>query len=151
MKINTKIFGEIEIDEGKILTFENGIVGFPDLKTFTLVYDVERGDDTVKYLQSLDEPAFAIPVLNPLVVCEDYSPMVDDDLFATMGDLTEDNTLILVTLSVPGDITQMSVNLQGPIVINADTRKACQIIVDENKYPVKFFIYDILKRRKEGK
>ena len=32
MKINTRIFGEIEIAEDKIITFENGIIGFPDLR-----------------------------------------------------------------------------------------------------------------------
>ena len=27
MKIHTKVFGEIEIDEAKIITFKNGIIG----------------------------------------------------------------------------------------------------------------------------
>ena len=44
----------------------------------------------------------------------------------------------------------MTVNLQGPIVINAEERKAAQIIVDSSEYPVKFPIYDILKSRKDG-
>ena len=37
MKINTKIFGEIDIAEDKIILFENGIVGFPELKRFALL------------------------------------------------------------------------------------------------------------------
>ena len=43
----------------------------------------------------------------------------------------------------------MSVNLQAPFVINADEKKACQIIVDSDKYPVRFPIYDIIKKDKE--
>ena len=44
MKINTRIFGEIEVEEDKIIHFVNGIVGFPELKEFALVFDEEKGD-----------------------------------------------------------------------------------------------------------
>ncbi|NTV78008.1 MAG: flagellar assembly protein FliW, partial [Clostridiales bacterium] len=43
MVINSRIFGEIEIDEKKIIFFGNGIVGFPELKNFVLVHDEEKG------------------------------------------------------------------------------------------------------------
>ena len=65
-----------------------------------------------------------------------------------IGGLTEENTFILVTLTVPSDIEKMTVNLKAPFVINSDTNKGFQMIV-ENDYPVKYPIYDILKARKE--
>ena len=67
MVITTRIFGEIEIDDAKIITFESGIIGFPDLKKFTLLYDAEKTGG-IKWLQSLEEPAFAMPVMDPLSV-----------------------------------------------------------------------------------
>ena len=39
MKLNTRIFGEVEIEDSKIISFPNGIIGFPDLKRFTLMHD----------------------------------------------------------------------------------------------------------------
>ena len=52
MKIETKIFGEIEIADDKIITFENGIIGFPDLKKFALLHDEEKGTDAgIRFLQ----------------------------------------------------------------------------------------------------
>ena len=42
MKAATRLFGEIEIDESKIITFEDGIIGFPDMKKFTLIFDEEK-------------------------------------------------------------------------------------------------------------
>lgn len=151
MRINTKIFGEVEIADDKIITFDNGIVGFPDLKHFTLLHDEEKGTSVgIRFLQSVEEPGFAMPVMDPLIVMEDYDPEVDDELLAGAGKLTEDNILVLVTVTVPSDLTKMSVNLQGPFVINVTERKACQIIVDSDKYPVKFPIYDILQARKAG-
>lgn len=63
MKINTKVFGEIEISEDKIIIFQDGIIGFPDLKRFALLHDMERGDNVgIRFLQSLEEPGFAMPV-----------------------------------------------------------------------------------------
>ncbi len=151
MKILTKVFGEVEIAEEKILEFPNGIIGFPELKHFTLIHDEEQGTDAgIRYLQSLEEPAFAMPVMDPLIVKKDYDPQVNDELLSNLGNLTEDNILVLVTVTVPSDLTKMSVNLQGPIVINSEERNAAQIIVDSGEFPVKFYIYDILKAGKDG-
>lgn len=151
MKINTRIFGEVEIADDKIITFDNGIIGFPDLKRFTLLHDEEKGTNAgISFLQSLDEPGFAMPVMDPLIVKPDYDPEVDDELLASAGELTAQNILVLVTVTVPSDITKMTVNLQGPLIINVDERKACQIILDGGEYPVKYPIYDILQTRKAG-
>ncbi len=151
MKINTKIFGEIEVADDKIITFENGIIGFPELRRFTLLHDEERGTGAgIRFLQSLEEPAFAMPVMDPLLVKPDYNPEVDDELLVSAGNLTVDNILVLVTVTVPSDLTKMTVNLQGPLVINVEEHKACQVIIDGGAYPVKFPVYDILKARKEG-
>lgn len=151
MKVNTKVFGEIEITDDKIVLFPKGIIGFPDLKKFTLLHDVERGTKAgIRWLQSLDEPAFAMPVMDPLVVKPDYDPEVEDELLKEIGNLSDENLLVLVTVRVPSDLTQMTVNLQGPILINVDEKKGCQVIVDTEKYPVKFPIYDILKAGKDG-
>ena len=151
MKITTKIFGEIDIAEDKIITFVNGIIGFPDLKKFTLIYNEEKGTGAgIRWMQSMDEPNFAIPVMDPLAVMDTYNPIVDDEIFKGIGELTPDNTLVLVSATIPKDITQMSVNLQGPYIINVDERKACQVILDNEEYPVKYCVYDILKARKDG-
>lgn len=151
MKLNTKLFGNIDIDDEKILHFTNGIIGFPDLKDFALMYDAEKGEKSnVRWLQSVQEPAFAMPVLDPLAVMPDYNPEVEDELLKPIGDLTPDEMLVLVTLTAPKDITKMSVNLRAPIIIHTESRKACQIIVDEEKYPVKYMIYDILQKKKAG-
>jgi flagellar assembly factor FliW len=150
MKINTRIFGEIEIAEDKIITFEEGIIGFPDCKKFALIYNQERDSHkSINWMQSLDEPAFALPVMDPLLVKEDYNPMVEDELLKSLGDLNEENTFILVTVTVPQDLKEISVNLKAPLIINAQECKACQLIIEDD-LPVKYKIYNILQGRKAG-
>lgn len=150
MRINTRVFGEIEIDDSKIILFHSGIIGFPELKQFTLLYDSERTGG-IQWLQSLDEPAFALPVMDPLCVKESYNPVVDDELIKPLGALNPDETLVLVTVTVPRDLAKMSVNLQAPIIVNAENKAGCQIIVDNQsgEFPIKFMIYDILQEKKE--
>lgn len=153
MKVNTRVFGEVDIEESKIIRFPGGIIGFPDLTEFALIHDSEKsGVCAVRWLQSLQEPTFAMPVVDPLAIKPDYNPEVEDELLKPIGELNPDSVLVLVTMTVPKDITKMTVNLQAPIVVNADEKKACQIIVDTDKYPVRFPIYDIIdKMKKEGK
>lgn len=150
MKLTTRVFGEVDIDESKIISFPNGIIGFPDLKRFTLMYDDEKGSDTIKWLQSVDEPNFAMPVMDPLVVCPDYKPEVDKNLVDDIGELTDSDLLVLVTVTVPHDLKQMTVNLMGPFIINVKDMKAVQTIIDNDDYPVKYPIYDILQKNKEA-
>ena len=150
MRILTKLFGEITIDDDKIIHFPNGIIGFPDLTEFTLVHDEEKSAESIHWLQSLQEPAFAMPVMDPLIVCPDYNPEADDELLDILGKIVPEELLVLVTVTVPKDLTQMSVNLKGPIVINAAEKKALQIIVEGDEYQVKFPIYDILNQKKAG-
>ncbi len=149
MKLLTRNFGEIEVDDSKIITFPKGIVGFPDLISFTLIYDSEKENNSIKWLQSLDEPEFAMPVIDPLLVSNDYNPEIDDDKLSVIGEWDSNDILVLVTITVPHEIEKMTVNLKGPFVINATTRKAVQTILEEDKYEVRFPIYEILKKIKE--
>lgn len=149
MEITTKVFGKITIDDEKIIHFPNGIIGFPELTDFAMIHDEEKGTDTIHWLQSLQEPAFAMPVMDPLIVCPDYNPEVDDELLNSIGEIVPEELLVMVTVTVPKDIKNMTVNLKGPMVINAAQRKATQVIVEGDEYPVKFPIYDILNKNKE--
>ena len=100
------------------------------------------------WLQSLDEPQFAMPVVDPMGICDDYNPTVNDELLSPLGEIPEDALFVLVTIRVPSDITKMTINLKGPIIINTDNLLGEQIIVEDD-VQTRFPIYDILKSRKE--
>ena len=150
MLVKTKFFGEVNLPEEKIITFDRGLIGLTDYKKFTILYDCEKEESNVSWLQCVEEPALALPVVKPWIVKEDYNPIVEDELLNHLGELTEDNLVLLLTMTVSADIKQMSVNLKAPIVINADTRKGAQIICENQDYEVKYKVYDVLKAKKEG-
>ena len=139
MRVETRLFGEIDIAEEKIITLGRGLIGYPDMKRFTLIFDEEK-QGKIMWLQS--------PVVDPAGICADYNPTVNDELLTPLGQFSEESLFVLVTIRVPSDITRMTINLKGPIIINTDNLRGEQIIV-EDEVQTRFPIYDILKSRKE--
>lgn len=149
MTAETQLFGTVTIADEKLIHFPEGIVGFPFLENFALIHDADNTESAIMWLQSMDEPGFAMPVLEPQIIKDDYNPIVDDEHLLPLGKLAEEQTYLLVTMTVPPQIEKMSVNLKAPIVINMENNKAVQIIVEDD-YAVKYPIYELLKKRKEG-
>lgn len=149
MRVETKLFGVIEIADDKVITLTRGLIGFPQMQHFTLIYDEQKQNrGTIMWFQSLDEPEFAMPVVDPSSICEDYNPTVNDELLSAIGELNDENLFVLVTIKVPSDITKMTINLKGPIIINSDTCLGEQIIVEDD-VDMRFPIYDMLQSKKE--
>ena len=147
MTVNTRLFGEISVEDDKIITLPSGIIGFPDLTKFTFIHDSEKeGGGSIIWFQSLDEPQFALPVLDPISIKPDYNPTINDELLKPLGELTEENLYVVVTIKVPRDIKEMTINLRAPIIINTDTLLGGQIIVEDEALPVRYKIYDLLKK-----
>ena len=151
MLVKTKYFGEINLSEDKIITMERGMFGFEEYKKYTILYDSEKdGRPNVSWFQSVEEPSLAFSVINPMAVMEDYNPIVEDELLKGLGEITEENIVVLLPLTVPQEVTNMTANLKAPIIINADTRKGAQVVVENEEYEIKYKIYDILKGKKEA-
>ena len=150
MKAVTRLFGTIDVADDKIITMERGMIGFPNLTHFALIFDEEKKDKKFKimWLQSMDDGDVAFPVADPIQLKEDYKPLVNEEIIAPLGEMTADNTYLLVTVTVPKQIEDFSVNLKAPIVINTDTNRGAQVITEDD-YPVKFKIYDLLKAKRE--
>lgn len=149
MRADTRLFGEIDIEEEKIITLENGMIGFPEMQKFALIFDDENGEEAkIMWLQSMDDPQVAFPVMRPELVMQEYNPTVNDEVLEPLGKMDEGNLFVVVTVTATADVKKNSVNLKAPIVINTATRKGCQIIVEDD-YPVKFNIYQAIKDKKE--
>lgn len=149
MEILTKLFGTINVEEDKVITFDNGIIGFSDMKRFMLIHDAEQEESIITWLQSLDEPAFAMPVMSPLVAEPNYDPFIEDELLSSLQPMENEDMLVLVTVTVPKNVEDMTCNLAAPIIINAANRKACQVLAEGNTYAVKHPVYEALKAGRE--
>lgn len=152
MRVMTKHFGEIELDESKIIHFAEGILGFDNYKKYTILYDNEEGErPDISWLQSIEEPTLAIPIISPFLVMEEYNPEVEDELLKPLGNMNGDNIIVLVSVTVPSDLTKLSANMKAPFIINSETKKGIQIIVENGDYEIKYHFYEKLAAIKEAK
>lgn len=150
MKAVTRLFGTIDVADDKIISMEKGMIGFPNLTHFALIFDEDKKEKKFKimWLQSMDDGDIAFPVVDPITVKEDYQPSVSEEIITPLGEMAEDSAYLLVTVTVPKTIEEASVNLKAPIVINMATNKGAQVITEDD-YPVKHKIYDLLKGNTE--
>ncbi len=139
MKIATRDFGVIEIDDNTVINMPNGILGFEDTKRYTLISPL--GEDTFPmWLQSVDgvQPCFV--VYDPMQIYSDYSFEITDEEQELLK--IDENTpyRCLAVAIVPEDFKKTTINLRCPLVINTKDNIAAQIILEEYdfKCPVYF-------------
>lgn len=150
MVAETKLFGTVDIEEDKIIDFPMGIIGFENLRKFAIIYDIEREERSkISWLQSMEEPLLALPIIHPFEIHENYNPIVEDELMKNIGDPADADILIFTTLSIPSDLTKMTANLKAPIIINTEGRKGMQVIVENEDYEIKYNAYEAIQKMKE--
>lgn len=150
MLVNTKFFGEVDIADDKVITLPQGLLGFEDFKRYVILYNSEKssGND-ISWFQSIEEQAFAVPVVNPLFVKKDYNPVIDDEMLEFLGEVDEEDYFVLVTMRIPSDPKEVSCNLKAPIIINPKTLLGCQMIVENEEYSIRYNVYDAVQTLKE--
>ncbi|MDR1692667.1 MAG: flagellar assembly protein FliW [Oscillospiraceae bacterium] len=135
MRIDTVRFGEIDIAEEKILTFEGGLAPFYSSNRFTIISSEET--EPFLWLQSLDEPDVALAVVNPFRLFPDYAPVVNESDLDKIGDPADEDILVLTVAVIPHKYENMTTNLVSPILINSQNNRARQSVMENTGYVVK--------------
>lgn len=138
MKIKTKFFGEIEIDEKQIINFVDGIPGFPEYKKYVILNDEEL-DFT--FLQSIDEKDLCFITLPPAAIVGDYSFDLSDETVEKLELEKPEDAATLAILNIPEDFKKMTANLKAPIVINTKNNKGIQELLDGDNYSMKHQVF----------
>lgn len=139
IKIETRDFGEIEVDENDVYDFPNGLYAFEDNKKFALLSPL--GSDVYPmWLQSLDDPALCFIVFNPILIDGGFTITLEDNERQILGLEKDDPATALVIAKVPADYKHTTVNMKSPIVINKAKRRALQVILPLD-YPFRMPVY----------
>lgn len=143
MIIKTGRFGQLGVEEDEIISMPQGILGFPEYKRFCLV---DPGDDTlILWLQSLDNPEIAFPILEPKIFKPDYAARLSAVELRELKLETINQSAVFNILTIPEDVTQMTANLKAPIVINLKGQIAKQVVLQENEYTIKHAMFKELR------
>ena len=132
MKFDTTRFGQLDVESEDIVIFPDGPLGFPDCTRFTIVD--EDQSYPFRMMQSLDNPALAFVIVDPLVARLDYHFNVTlEDLKNVKADAT-DGLQVFVIVTMSTNIKDVSVNLQGPLVINTEKKLGHQFVLVNTEY-----------------
>lgn len=130
MEINTTRFGRMEVNDERIITFQRGLLGFPDYQRYALIQTGE--ENYFFWLQSLDDPSLAFVVTDPGIFFKDYDFGLKEET-RTAIELTDVGfAQVFVICNKVGE--WLTGNLQGPLVVNAQNRLAEQVVLNDKKW-----------------
>ena len=149
MNGNKENLNKAACEDASVICFEEGLFGFEKHKKF-LPVAVDKDSDAVLTLHSLDDEGLAFIIMNPFLLLEDYDPQVPEEELRSLGEVKDESDYSWYVLCVArSPVSESTVNLKCPIVVNAATRKAKQVILDRQEYGFRHPLGDL--SRKETK
>jgi flagellar assembly factor FliW len=147
VRVVTKAYGPVEIDERQKVHFSQGLFGFETIKEYVLM-DADR--QPFYWLQSLEVEQVAFVIINPFLFRPDYELEIDDEMVKDIGISSPEKALIFSIVTIP-EQGPMTANLQGPLIINRDTRIGKQGILTDPRWKTKHDILAELASAKSGR
>ncbi len=124
MKIHTSRFGTVEIQPDDILFFRAGILGFEECQHWVILADA--ANSSVAWMQSMQSPEIALPVVSPRRFVPNYQVLLDPLDMDSLHLGSVDKAYVLAVVSRDKDV--LTLNLRAPLIINLDRRLGCQVI-----------------------
>jgi flagellar assembly factor FliW len=134
VKVKTKAYGPIEVEERQRIVFPHGLFGFEEIKNYVLL-DAER--QPFYWLQSVEKEQVAFVLIDPFLIRPDYELNIDNEELADIGINAPDKALVFTIVTIPPDGSPMTINLQGPLAINRETREGKQAILNDSRWKTK--------------
>jgi len=131
VRVHSDRFGDFTVPEDRVLNLPDGLIGFPQCCRFVIMEHPRPS--LLRWLLCLDEPDLAFAVADPLDFFPEYKVWPHEEL-EELGLERAEDLAVLTIITVPSDPSAMSANLMAPVVINAGTRVARQIIIDNGLY-----------------
>jgi len=141
IKINTTKFGEIEVDKSSVFEFISPIIGFCDLKQYTIVD--YKPDSPFKWLQSMEDMDLAFPITLCSFFGIDYQFDIPDEEAEKLGIETADDVFVCNIANIPSSNPEgATINMLAPIIVNISNKKAMQIVLKNTSFEVRYKLFD---------
>lgn len=131
--IKTSRFGVLEVDESRIIHFPEGLLGFPEQKRYIILE--HKPSSPFCWLQSMDSPDLAFVMASPLLVKEDYLESLTEKESPFFQSESGDDIAVFSLVTIPqGDVSRMTINLTGPLVIDVGAKTGKQVVLSDSGY-----------------
>ncbi len=139
MQVKTTRFGVVDIADDKVITFPQGLLGFPDHRRYCLL---EPGDEACFFwLQSLDEPALAFVVTDPARFFKDYEVPIRAEQAESLNIDKIEDAQVFVIVNKVGEM--LTANLQGPLLINTLNLSGQQLVLADKRWSTRHTLMQV--------
>ncbi|WP_039764860.1 flagellar assembly protein FliW [Caldicellulosiruptor sp. F32] len=138
-KVQSRVFGELEVNEENIISFEEGIPAFENLKKFVII---KENESPFYWLQSVEDKDIAFVIINPFEIKPDYEFDMSDEVLKKLEIQSESDVAVFCIVVIPEDVKQTRVNLKAPIIINVNKKKGMQYLLDDERYPLRYYLFE---------
>lgn len=144
MQFNTTYFGEIDVQDNQVIHFDEGLPGFEDKKKFVLLNNYDTEDPVpFMWLQSVEDENLAFVVTVPFFMRPDYEFEIPSDVASNIGLTSPEQAGVYTICKISGKVDSMSFNLRSPIIINAENKKAIQLVLPDTRYSAREILKNI--------
>ncbi len=137
MEINTSQFGEISVNQNKIIEFAREILGFEGYTKFTIIDNLE--DEIFYWLQSVEDPDLAFMMIDPTEFIADYKIDIPAKFREKIKLKTKQEMVVYTLVVIQEEKNYVSTNLKAPIIINHKQQKGGQLVL-ETDYPTRYYL-----------
>ncbi|OVE80538.1 hypothetical protein BVY03_06155 [bacterium K02(2017)] len=148
MKIYSKRFKtELEFEDNMIIKFQRGIPGFAQSKRFCIL-DMDDTEAPFKWLHDVDNTEICLLITDPYYFFPNYEPQIDEKLLHDLDVKTVQKEVTVFTIvKIINGGKEAFTNLRAPVVVNANNKKACQVILEDDTYAIKTPLFSELKKQ----
>lgn len=139
MRITTSRFGQIDVDENRLISFPKGLLGFPGCNRYALLETNDEG--TFWWLQSIDAPELAFVVTDPSFFVPTYRVPIKPDQLAELGVDTLEDAQVFVIVNKRDNL--LTGNLQGPLVVNIHSRCGEQMVLSDRRFTTRVPLIEV--------
>jgi flagellar assembly factor FliW len=122
-----------DLEAGFLLHFPTGLLGFPYHKTYRI--QVQHPDMPFRWLQATDGPPVAFAITDPFTFLPGYQVSIQEQDVHDLQVTAAAELLLFVIVTLPRQTSlQLTVNLQGPVLVNRVNGWAKQLVLVQGPY-----------------
>ena len=134
MKIETRAFGQIEMDDDRVMKFVGPMLGFEGADRYALV-DVDPGSP-FKIMQLVSDSDISFLVTDPAVFFPDYQVQLSANQAAEIELTDPDKVAVMVVVNIEAGGARLTANLYAPVIVNTENLLGKQIILNGSSYKI---------------
>ena len=147
-RVQTFNAGLLQVSEDSLVELVEPLAGLGPDREF-LVYRSQPGP--LSWWQSTARPELALCCLEPFAAGLDPDIEIDQAAAEAIGAKDSSDITVFTVVVLERDPTQTRTNLRAPILVCRSTRKAIQVVLADERLPVKAYLTELLARAGKAK